>query len=759
MNPAKFVRLALLPGALLCSGAAFAAPPASSPYSTDVQNSHVEDATSEGVGQVNMIACIMAAMRPEAFVNQGAYNALVNEAKCEPSGSADAAASGDAAQAPKYMTATVNATRASNSDPMISKIWIVQEEEGKQTFIDVHVSATAAPTPSNPYGSFQLFFCGHEPASTTCRMNGFLEGSDAGVRYFQTETRDDGNGLETSNTALKLSASGTSSGGGRMQMDRGSQSSVFNFAYNASLYVRDDGNDTQCFSRDASDPETGMSVWRYGLYDATTGERISRNSGFPIDFSSGGQTWHGYLGYSGLSLPSAAMDALHSGDTVQKVDYSGQGATKTNYTVVKAGGRLLKFTRQQRTLAAMDRIKFTAFVGSNVAGFFSGAVPNTQYEMYWDDASGNFKVTGRMNCGPNGCQTIALANEQPVSVAFWQGQAGIQGWSNSLGGELFIKLQGVASVANSGDVAVTYRTQDLVYPADLPTNLYCVRDCANSGTIAAYFAPGSAVNSPFTSASANNFNPTPLANVEAYHTDPATALLLDAGSQPVTLTDPAAAQQRPQYQYGLRTGRLVADLSVVECAPNTGTFCDWKINDQEVYYQWETGPGSFNQFAAVKDSNGHFVAFDAPLQVAFHVPSGVRYGEFAGQSLVLQYGGYGDLWGIPGHCVSRYTNEAVECNGNDARYVPAFVIPYDVEAGRVTNGTTAYLVKWLDREIRFAKKAPASCAAAQLVAPTGVQLPTSAVLKSPSDPNSDVYVGVKPVVTSAPRVIHGEVKY
>ncbi len=203
------------------------------------------------------------------------------------------------------MTAIVNATRASNSDPMISKIWIVQEEEGKETHIDVHVSATAAPTATNPYGSFTLFFCGHEPNSTLCRMNGFLEGSDNGIRYFQTETRDDGNGLETSNTALKLAASGTTSGSGRMQMDRGNQSMVFNFAYNAGLYLRDDGTDTQCFSRDASDPETGMSVWRYALYDSTSGERVTRNSGFPIDFTSGGDTWHGYLGYSGLSLPAA----------------------------------------------------------------------------------------------------------------------------------------------------------------------------------------------------------------------------------------------------------------------------------------------------------------------------------------------------------------------------------------------------------------------------------------------------------------------
>ena len=43
---------------------ASADPASTSAYFTDPQQSHVEDATSEGIGQVNMITCIMASMRP-----------------------------------------------------------------------------------------------------------------------------------------------------------------------------------------------------------------------------------------------------------------------------------------------------------------------------------------------------------------------------------------------------------------------------------------------------------------------------------------------------------------------------------------------------------------------------------------------------------------------------------------------------------------------------------------------------------------------
>ena len=38
---------------------ALSAPAADSAYLTDPQQSHVEDATSKGIGQVNMITCFM----------------------------------------------------------------------------------------------------------------------------------------------------------------------------------------------------------------------------------------------------------------------------------------------------------------------------------------------------------------------------------------------------------------------------------------------------------------------------------------------------------------------------------------------------------------------------------------------------------------------------------------------------------------------------------------------------------------------------
>ena len=744
--------------ALLLATPAFAAPSADSAYSTDPQSSHVEDQTSQGIGEVNMIVCIMSAMRADALVNEGNYIALVDKNKCEASKSgASGAGSEGATASASYVTSVVNSSRVSNDEPMIVKTWLDLSEEEMRETVFVHIAASEAPSASNPYGVFRLDFCGQPEGSTGCAMNGYLEGADSGLNFFEAENF----GGQSRTVAMRLDTTGSTSGSGKMDMQGDEGSGGFTFAYDQNLFRRSDGSDEQCFSRDASDPDTGMSVWRYGLYDAATGARIERNSGFPIEFTHEGDTFHGFLGYYGLSLPPEAANALENGDTVEKVDYStGNDPTRTAYTVLRAGGKLIKYTRHTRTLAQMDQIAFNTFVADDADNFFVGATPFTQYVLHWDEDSGTFKVTAQMDCsGGNGCQNQQLPSEQTVLPSYWASRGGAQGWSESLGGEIFINLQGAGNTVDSAAVQVVYRSQDLVYPSELPAQLYCVRECPTAATMGAYFAAGSQAQSPFVMASFNNWNPTPAQNVMHYTTSVDTALLIDNNGDDVVFTDAAALDQRPQYRWGVRSGRLFTSLADAECAADSGTYCDWKVNELEEYYQWETGPNNWNQFAAVKDGSGNFVNFDPPLQVSFQVPDGAAYGSYAGQSILLQYGGFGDLWGIPGHCVSRSTNEPVANCDESSRYVPAFVIPFDQDRGRVTLDGSTYLVKWLDREIRFAKKDLSACTGAGLELPDNVTLPTAASLKDPSDPASDIYIGSMPTVTDAARVIHGEVKF
>ncbi|MBC7983503.1 MAG: hypothetical protein H7Y02_06580 [Candidatus Obscuribacterales bacterium] len=730
---------------------AVANPTAGSPYFTDSQSSHVEDATSRGIGTVNMITCVMSAMQPDELVNTGDYIALVDENKCnaEKRSGAGNSSSGDGAQAASYMTSIVNSTRASNTDPMLTKVWISEEEQDQQMTIFVRTSASQAPSANNPFGVFRLDFCGKaDSGPTTCMMNGFLDAQAGSLGFYQDEA---GSGT----TALQLTSVGTTTGSGKLSITENqggmNVNQEFTFAYDQSLFLRGD----QCFSRDAADPDTRFSVWRYGLYDAITGARVTRNSGFPIEYMSGGQTYHGYMGYWGLSLPPDA-GSLASGATINKVDYgSGNAPTSTAFTLVKADGKLTKYTRQTTTLDKLDQIKITTFVGNDANNFFSGATPNSQYEVYWDNAAGNFKAVAQVNCGQNGCQTQSIEPEQAVAVTYFTPRGGLQGWSQSLGGEVFINLSGVTGPVQSTSVNVSYRVQDLVYPADMPAQLYCLNNCPTAAGLNAYFNQNTGT-SPFGS-SFNNWNSTAAANVVSYTTNAQSALLLDSAALPVAFTDSNALQQHPEFQHGVRSGRLFTSLAAAECSTGSGTYCDFKVNEASVYYVWETGANNWNQFAAVKDSSGTVVLFDAPLQVNYTVPTGAQYGQYAGKNIVLQYGGFGDLWGIPGQCVSRLTNQPVGCDTQDARYVPEFVIPMSDVTGVVTSGQTNFLVKWLDREIRFARKDLTVCSA--LVAPTNVTLPTAAGLRNPADPSSTFYIGVKPTVTTAPRVIHGDVKY
>jgi hypothetical protein len=758
MNPRR-AGLALACG--LTSVAALAAPGSDSPYRIDSQTSYVHDATSSGIGEVNMIACIMAAMRPDALVNDGPYIALIDKNKCDSdkrSSSSNSAAGSEGAQAAaSYITATVNSTRASNSDPMVVKSWLELDEEDMHMTVHVHIAASEAPTPANPYGVFRLDFCGRTDGVSGCLMNGFVDGANSGLSFFESE----GDGNDGRTVAMRLATAGATGGNGRMSMEEGNGQAVFAFAYDASLFRRDDeGGNDQCFSRDASDPDTGLSVWRYGLYDVNSGERVTRNSGFPIDFTTGGTTYHGFLGYYGLSLPPEANDALENGDTVAKVDYSTNTPTRTDYTVVKSEGKLIKYTKKTRTLNEMDQIRFSYFVDNNANAFFAGAQPNSQYEVLWDEASGVFIAVSQMNCSQNGCQTQALPQPEAIALGYFIGRGGIQAYSQALGGEIFIDLQGVTNPVSSSTVQVVYRAQDLVYPSQMPATLYCLQNCPTAASMQSFFTPGSVDPSPYLANTFQNFMPTAAGNEVVYGTDAATVTLRDNVDAAVVLDDGEALRERG-YAFGLRSGRLFTNLAAAECSPGSNTYCDWKVSGHDTYYVWETGPSSWNQFAAVKDGSGNFVEFDPPLQLNYDVPVGAAYGEYSGKKIVLQYGGFGDLWGIPGYCVSGSTNEVVDCSDQNSRYVPSFVIPMDEVTGRVTDtsGTTSYLVKWLDREIRFAQKPLATCSAAGLNVPANVTLPTTADLRDPSNPASNVYVGTKPVVTDAPRVIHGEVKF
>jgi hypothetical protein len=729
---------------------AVAAPPAGSAYFTDAQESHVQDASSRGLQLMNMLTCIMNALRPDAMINKGQYVAFIDPDKCDSRVQTEGG-SGGAGDTPTYGTSLVESSRESNEAPMRVKSWIATSPDSGEQIVYANTSATAVPSTTAPYGVFRLDYC--EPAiSGGCAMQGYLEAGVDGLSLYEQEDQSDG---ETHTTALRLSSVSSTSGSGRLQLDRGNDQMAFDFAYDATHFRRASGGADQCFARDASDPDTGLSAWRYGLYDATTGARIQRNSGFPVEYSHGNDTYRGFLSHWGLSLPEAANATLTDGATLTRVEYvaGADEPTRTDYTLVHAGGRLTQHAKHTRTLKGIDKIRFDAWVG-DATGFYTGAESNAQYTLYWDDAAGSFKAAARQTCGMDGrCTMQALEPEPPVAASYFASMGGVRGWSQVLGGDLYIDLQGMSGAIVSDTTQVIYRSQTLVYPADMPATLHCLRDCPTSASLAAFFADGSTAESPF--AAGSSVEPV------TYSISTGSALLKDAEGQPVVYTDRNALERSESYSRGVQSGMLFTNLSAAECPDMPGQYCEWQIGSQDVYYTWQTGADPWNQFSAVKDGSGQFVELEAPLQVSYQVPEGARYGEFAGKAITLEYAGFGNLWGIPQTCVSAMTNAPVSCESDedDVRPVSDFVIPVNATTGRVSAGDTQYLVKWLNREIRLASKPFSECAALPLPDPGAVTLPTAADLRNPANPQSEIYIGAKPALTSAPRVIQGEVMY
>ena len=147
---------------------ALAAAPTSGAYVTDGQSTWVQDRVGDRIGTVNMIMCIIGAMRPDAMVNQGSYRALVDEGKC--AGRGDSSKSGRTnageANATNYMTVVAQSTQASATEPLILKAWLTQEEGGHKSLICPYTEARAGKSDTHPNGLFTVTYCG-KPADST----------------------------------------------------------------------------------------------------------------------------------------------------------------------------------------------------------------------------------------------------------------------------------------------------------------------------------------------------------------------------------------------------------------------------------------------------------------------------------------------------------------------------------------------------------------------------------------------------------------
>jgi hypothetical protein len=225
----------------------------------------------------------------------------------------------------------------------------------------------------------------------------------------------------------------------------------------------------------------------------------------------------------------------------------------------------------------------------------------------------------------------------------------------------------------------------------------------------------------------------------------------------LVLAQPGQYPQGSSYaQNGINTGRLfAAPLTSLDCPSMSpvGTVCE--PANPTSYYTWVTGSQQWQQSLWLS-SGANVVAFDAPQNISYTVPNDPAYGSYAGVPILLQFNGFGNLYGIPGKCVAPLDNALVACNTPNARYVPLFSIP-DGATMTLPSPATPLIVKALSAEIRLKNLGASAATACASMTLTTVAPPTGGT-HDPSSSADAFYIGVKPTVTAAPKVIDGVIQ-
>ncbi len=752
MKTIRLHQIVTLAFSLLLSATSSAAPPpppTSGPYITDPQSEYVQDATSDAIGGVNMVLCIMNAMNMSGsgMINVGPYVALIDLNKCQSKGGSSSSSSGSsgASAAVNYMTAIVDVTRASNTAPMIANVWMSMTEQGKSQDIYVKLTATSSPTEVPPYGVFRLDYSGKIAGVES--MRGFIDSTSGLLKYLEK-------GTNSSNIKLALKATNTTSGSGTLTAANPT-SVTYDFNYNTSNFRLSDNTNDRCFDR--ARVHADRSVWRYGTYNVLDGSRVDQaNPSFQVTGASGGNSYYGYASYWGIGFQGLDLNLVADANPVSGLVVTDQRPAHSSdtFNLSKVSGKLTKWSSVNAHLTDLNGIPFT--YDGNLSGLTTPAVTNPvlgngwgKWQMVWSN-TGTFTVTGLQSCGSSGCILTSVSPAIVNAGAF--SNMPISGWSDSFGGNLNIPSTGVDHVSSD---LISYFSQSVVIPGSpgAPSTLYCLSNCPDAASVTA--AQAGTSGSPFKFVTTTQSGSAPSANTVTYNYG---AGGLKEGTTAMIINNPAYFAANPNYQYGVQTGRLF-DVAFAACL--TGSVCE--PSAPTAYYTWSTSADQWNQTMWLTRTNGANsgtdVAFDPPQNIQYTVPTdavggSVVYGTWGGKTIKLQFNGFGNLNGIPGSCVDPITNVTASCSQN-TRYVPAFPI---ADGAIMTLGATTLIVKALDAEVRLKDVGPGASATG-----CGATLPLSVSLPLPLDTDAhDVSaalgtysVGPKPNVTSAPKVIDG----
>lgn len=698
-------------------------------YSTDEQKAWVHDSALEPLDMVNEILCYMDQTRADQLVNQ-TYVALVDAASCKRQGQQDTGGQNQSSSGGhnvSYERWIVESTRADNNSPQTVRIWV--PESGDDNFVQAiyaEMTIQEGVSASNPYGSFTLNFEGRattaftEPGSGTpfaagdVLMTGTLKTVDtingkigftlfndspwSGAQEVSVVTDAD---LSTGVAFIGGNDFDPSANGGAGGLVEKAYALAFNanniliqpessFAALATINNLDaatvESNGGACLSR----TEFKHNVWRYDLYDATSGARVAVNSGFPFTYN-GSYGWVGYWGVWAENPPVGGWDGV----SITKEAF-GSTATPETYGLSVAPGKLTKRVKGEILLTDLDGETF------NYGKWDNTAMQNKEYKIEFDNdgavsdgTNANYTVAGfyithEVQYQQDGPPLETALTGGPQLITFdqvgddpWLGM-----WSQSLGGSVSYDF-------NNNPTNVTFYKEtfidanDTAFGSGNSITLNCYTECLKPELTVAQYTDQQYPSSAFYADAADGSSPAPAA---VYSFDRTTLALTvveptaDVGkvvSLAETYTyDPMGGGFEP---WGVATGALV---------PSGNSIANkWDTWNQQVSYRWETGHQDWNKVVIVTDSTGSVVSFDPPLSFSYQHASGNDANAGTGgagtaaygKTFLLEYAGNGDLWGIPW----------VDNGSGNSR--PAFAIADGTVMG--PNGTE-YVIKAREMELK-----------------------------------------------------------
>ncbi len=677
---------------------------AGSDYETDTTRFWVRDNSMEALDTINMILSFLHQTHYWEQTNTGPYRALIEDTT-RGGGGGERGQSG-----PAYEEWVIDSSRASNSDPQIVKFWIKGEDNGTPNMLYGKLTVEEEPSDAQPLGKLSLNFKSillSLPAnSPTTMQEGYLRTIDRSdsqteIEFFMGHGDPQGT-VGIGEQAMRERAhvvGNIAAGTGRAYTERRqvqnhggsiwSESGEYQVQFNANYVARRDVVNGNALSvLDRNDYES--SVFRYGVYDATTEARVAQLSGFPVETAGGD---HGWAGFHGIWFPNNVT--LTDGMTLYRRDFATN--TTTPYTLVKVPGKLEKRTRASITFADIlneDMDFFDPSAGSEARVRFTGS----DFVRVATRSGGDW-------------QTV----DPPVSIAssFSTGQW-LNFWSQARGSVEFSWPATLNSTVPAYVWSSTVITADSAELAggDLTLYGYFHQLRADISATEANFSGG---DSPYlpdaTNVSSGN---------QTYVFDKET-LMLQLGSIDVNFASGVEVNSGPG-QFGLNCGPMFASA--------LSSFGDFQ--NQTTTYQWSIGSNSWNQLLSLKDANGAFVNFTAPIRFTYvHDEDGSPYD---GRTFFLEWDGT-NLHGLP------YTE-----NSEDGRWYPVLNIP---SGATVSSGGTSYKIKQLEGEQQMVEVgSPSTVYAAEgfdldnpLTAPTAAPFVDPAIGELPTVTTPPIYVG------------------